>query len=256
MSVSLFLKDPASARYVAGGRGGRGALRLAAARPAGTRDRRGPRGLHRPRALAPATPAAAVPGVAARADRRPDHPHRGQRTGPGRVRSGPRPNPPLGEDRRPSARPAQPVLAGPHPGRGRVPAGAGDEHPGPAPGQVLASPAAAVLLPPRRPGLPGARGRGQTASGENPSLVASIIDDGFAFTETQSPSSTSTTSWPRTSATASPPRPSSRSSRSWCARRRGGCARATGRCSPGWRATCRCCPASTTSSPAASCGSS
>ncbi len=123
MSASLYLKDPAASRFVAGGIAevedlfGSPLPDLPAPR-ARRRAQRLPRARPLPAALA----AAALPRGAARADRRDHAARRRPRPRLLRVRGGARARGALGAPGRPPAGAAQPVLAGAQPPLGRAPA--------------------------------------------------------------------------------------------------------------------------------------
>ena len=257
---SLYLKDPRRRASSAGGLAEAEALfgsplpAAAAARGGG-----GPRRLLRPASTRSSAPCShALPAGAAARDRR--------RTSPARARGATRPPASRPEYEAALARMLRSVRAD------RPPAGAAStcsgwptpatsrsacassrrKIPARAQAQVLAAPAALVLLPAAGPG-----GAPRAVEQAEPGRLAFLTGGarehepgGRAASTTASPSpscrsptSTSTSSWPPTSATASSAGRLLRDLlRAGRARPSGGCARATAACWPGSPATCPACP--------------
>ena len=259
MSAPLYLKDPAAAKFVAGG--------LAEAEdlfgsplpdlPALERDE-GPRRLARQRPPAAAPAPAALPRGAARADRRAHEPGRRPRARLHRLRGGAHAvvRPLRQADRRQGllnlfwlahSREAAEHLRSLEQRSSSLRRGKQSIFP------LLQSFYRRIEQDCRWPreGEPPATGRRQPVARRVDHRRRLRVHRGRRSTTW-----TSRTSCRRTSATGSRPTPSSRSSRCSCARRRGGCARATAGSSAVPRATCRCCLASTTSSRGACCASS
>ena len=246
MSASLYVKDPAASRFVAGGLAEVEALfGIAPARPAGAREGRRAGGLPRPHPRPAPRPSSTA--TSRRCSPRSGSSRGARSTDPARdvaqYEQALDRGAPLGARRRPAPGAAEPLLARALPRRRRAPAGARVAGPGAAAGQAVAVPAPAVLLPPDGPvaGVPPSRGAaGGGGRARTPPSSHSLIDDGFAFTEV-------------VGGGPGPRAPSSRANKRyriapggllrdpaacWSARPSGACARATGGCWPGPPATC------------------
>ena len=206
MGSARLPEGPAASRFLGGGIAEAEALLGSpVAAPAPPRARRAAGRLLRQLPPAPADPAAALPpSLLAQIGIEVPRPPAGARRReprPGRVRGGPR--------AACCARraPADRRLGLPNlfwlahtPGHGRVPAGAGGQDPGGAQGQVLAAPAALLLLPAARPGrAQGADGRGPARARprRTPPWSRPSSTTGSRSPRSASPTSTSTSSWPR-----------------------------------------------------------